>query len=68
MRKVHANEMKSEDDLIITFSPIMHHTNKFGLLKIFRLGWFQCLTFLNDDKSYLVQPHRLRLILMILLR
>ena len=30
---VPANEMKSEDDLIITFSPAMHYTNKFGLLK-----------------------------------
>ena len=31
---VPVSEMKSEDDLIITFSPAMHYSNKFGLLKI----------------------------------
>ena len=52
---VPANEMKSEDDLIITFSPAMHYTNKFGLLKISgSAGFTVSHFFLNDDKSYLV--------------
>jgi len=52
---VPVSEMKSEDDLIITFSPAMHYTNKFGLLKISGSAGFSVSHyFLNDDKSFLV--------------
>ena len=52
---VPVSEMKSEDDLIITFSPAMHYSNKFGLLKISGSAGFSVSHyFLNDDKSYLV--------------
>ncbi len=51
---VPTNEMKSEDDLILTFSPALHYTTKVGLLKISgSAGLSISHFFLNDDKSYL---------------
>ena len=52
--QVPVGEMKSENDLILTFSPALHYTNKFGLLKISgSAGVSISHYFLNNDKSYI---------------
>ena len=50
---VPVNEMKSEHDLILNFSPALHFTSKLGLLKISgSAGVTVSHFFLNNDKSY----------------
>jgi len=49
------NEIESEDDFIISFSPALHFSNKLGLLKISGSAGVNMTQYvLNDSKSFIV--------------
>ena len=49
------SDLKSEDDFILSFSPALHYTNKFGLLKLSgSLGANITQYVINDSKSFIV--------------
>ena len=50
-----SNEIESEDDFILSFSPAMHFSNKFGLLKLSGSAGVNITHYmLNDEKSFIV--------------
>ena len=52
---INTDRIESEDDFIITFSPAVHFTNKFGLLKISGSAGIQISQYiLNGDMSNIV--------------
>ena len=52
---INPSRLKSEDDFIVTFSPAVHFTNKFGLLKIRGSAGVQISQYLlNGDMSNIV--------------
>lgn len=56
------NELESEDDLIISFSPSLHFSSKLGLLKFSGSAGANIVQYLiNDKKSYIVPTTSLSL-------
>ena len=52
---INTDRIESEDDIILTFSPAVHFTNKFGLLKISGSAGIQISQYiLNGDMSNIV--------------
>ena len=50
-----SNEIESEDDFILSFSPAMHFSNKIGLLKLSGSAGINITHYmLNDEKSFIV--------------
>jgi len=50
-----SNEIESEDDFILSFSPAMHFSNKIGLLKLSGSAGVNITHYmLNDEKSFIV--------------
>lgn len=50
-----SNEIESEDDFILSFSPAMHFSNKFGLLRLSGSAGVNITHYmLNNDKSFIV--------------